>query len=145
MANLSATSESDRFSPSTFDDPADVWVIYDQECPFCSRFVMLYRLRENGQRVHLINARSDHPLVAKVRALRLDLNEGMVVRWRGHFHYGAEAMHLLATLASDRSAFNRINRVVFAHPTSARLLYPWLVRGRKLTLRLLGRSLISES
>ncbi len=69
----------------------------------------------------------------------------MVVRWRGQFHYGAEAMHLLATLAADRTVFNRINRAVFSRARLARALYPVLVRGRKLTLRLLGRKLIGET
>jgi predicted DCC family thiol-disulfide oxidoreductase YuxK len=139
------TYASNQLSGLTFDNPEDVWVVYDQECPFCSRYVLLYRLREQGRRVHLIDARSDHPLVAAVRARHLDLNEGMVVRWRGQFHYGAEAMHLLALLGGDASVFNRLNRAVFANPRLARVLYPWLVRGRKLTLRLLGRKLISDS
>jgi predicted DCC family thiol-disulfide oxidoreductase YuxK len=122
----------------------DVWVVYDGECPFCSRYVLLYRLRERGQHVHLIDARSSHPIVGEIRARNLDLNEGMVVRWRGQYHYGADAMHLLATLAGDGSFFNRLNRLLFSRPRLARALYPALVRGRKLTLRLLGRKLIGE-
>ena len=76
---------------------------------------------------------------------RLDLNEGMVVRWRGQDHYGSAAMHLLATLGGRKTVFNRLNRAVFARAGLARSLYPWLVRGRKLTLRLLGRKLIGET
>ena len=132
-------------SGSTRDSADDVWVVYDGECPFCSRYVLLYRLREQGQRVHLIDARSSHPLVDEIRSRNLDLNDGMVVRWRGQDHYGAEAMHLLATLAEDRTLFNRINRAIFSRSRVARALYPALVRGRKLTLRLLGRKLIGET
>ncbi len=69
----------------------------------------------------------------------------MVVRWRGQFHYGSEAMHLLALLGSNRSVFNRLNQAIFSNPKLARVLYPWLVRGRKLTLRLLGRKLIDDA
>jgi len=119
-------------------------VVYDGECPFCSRYVLLYQLRERGQRVHLIDARSSHPIVSEIRTRNLNLNDGMVVRWRGRYHYGAEAMHLLATLAKDGSFFNRINRMLFSHPQVARALYPALVRARKLLLRLLGRKLINE-
>ena len=78
----------------------DIWVVYDGECPLCSRYVLLYQLRERGQRVHLIDARSEHSIVGDIRARNLDLNDGMVVRWREQYYYGAEAMHLLATLAS---------------------------------------------
>lgn len=131
--------------PSISDGPEDVWVVYDQDCPFCSRYLLLYRLRRQGRRIHLINARSDHALVTMIGEHRFDLNEGMIVRWRGQFYYGARAMHLLGVLGSDQSAFNRLNQAVFANPALARVLYPWLVRGRKLTLRLLGRKLIKTS
>lgn len=120
-------------------------MVYDGECPFCSRYVLLYRLRERGQRIHLVDARSSDPIVGEIRARNLDLNEGMVVRWRGHDYYGSEAMHLLATLAGDGSLFNRVNRLLFSRPHLARTLYPALVRGRKLILRILGRKLIGES
>lgn len=125
-------------------DSDDVWVVYDGECPFCSRYVLLYQLRERGQRVHLIEARSSHPIVGEIRAGNLDLNEGMVVRWRARYYYGAEAMHLLATLAAGRSCFSWVNRIVFSRPRIARTVYPVLVRARKLMLRLLGRKLIDE-
>ena len=126
------------------DTIRDLWVVYDGECPFCSRFVTLYRLRQRGHAIHLIDARSDHPLVAAVRAHRFDLNAGMVVRWRERFYHGADAMHLLGVLGSDQSAFNRLNQAIFSRPTLARILYPWLVRGRRLTLALLGRKLIDD-
>jgi predicted DCC family thiol-disulfide oxidoreductase YuxK len=122
----------------------DIWVVYDGECPLCSRYVLLYRLREKGQRVHLIDARSKHSIVDDIGARNLDLNEGIVVCWRGRYHHGAEAMHLLATLAGEATLFNRLNRLVFSRPRLARALYPSLVRGRKLLLRLLGRKLIGE-
>ena len=129
----------------TQDSDDDIWVVYDGECPFCSRYVLLYQLRERGQRVHLVDARSSEPIVNDVRARNLDLNEGMVVRWRGHYYYGGEAMHLLAMLAGDGSFFNRLNRLLFSRLHLARALYPALVRGRKVTLRILGRKLIGES
>lgn len=130
-------------SESTSASRDDVWVVYDGECPFCSRYVLLYRLQQRGQRVHLIDARSRDPLVGEIRAQKLDLNEGMVVRWRGRLYHGAEAMHLLATLADGESYFSRANRALFRHPRLARILYPVLAGGRRLTLRLLGRRLIS--
>ena len=134
---------SERTIELTHNDD-EIWVVYDGECPLCSRYVLLYQLRERGQRVHLVDARSEHPIVGEIRARNLDLNEGMVVRWRGRYYYGAEAMYLLATLAGEATFFNRVNRLVFSRLRLARALYPTLVRGRKLLLRLLGRKLIGE-
>jgi predicted DCC family thiol-disulfide oxidoreductase YuxK len=137
-------STSIPISASISDSPDDLWVVYDGECPFCSRYVLLYRLRDQGLRVHLIDARSGHPLVAAIGRLGLDLDAGMVVGWRGAFHHGAAAVHLLALLGDERTVFNRLNRVLFSRPWLARRLYPWLAAGRRLTLRLLGRRPIGE-
>src|SRR3954447_16134724 len=120
MAALPVTYTSTQFSGSISDSPEDIWVVYDSECPFCSRYVLLYRLREQGRRVHLIDARSDHPLVEAIRRRKLDLNEGMVVRWQGEYHYGGAALHLLALLGGDQTAFNRLNQAIFSRPKLAR-------------------------
>lgn len=128
-------------------DPAenDLWVVYDGECPFCSSYVRLYRLREVAGRVHLVDARESHPIVAEVRALGLDLDEGMAVKAAGRFYHGAEAMNFLAILGSGDGLFNRLNRLLFRRPALARALYPWMVRCRLLTLRLLGRQTLGEA
>ena len=62
----------------------------------------------------------------------------------GRLYHGAAAMNLLAILGSGETLFNRLNRLLFLHPNWARRLYPLLVRGRLIPLRLLGRSLIGE-
>ena len=125
-------------------DDAAVWIVYDGQCPFCSSFVRLYRMREQGYRVMLIDARSSHPIIDEVRR-RFDIDRGMVVNYAGHFYHGAEAMNLLALLGSAETAFNRVNRILFLRPRVARRLYPLLVRGRLLVLRLLGRRLIGDA
>ena|SRR5205085_11186281 len=122
----------------------DVWVVYDGECPFCSSFVLLYRIREHAQHVHLIDARSHHPMVDEIRRQRLDLNKGMAVKFNGRLYHGSDAMNILAILGSGKTLFNRLNRALFRRPGVARLIYPLLTRGRLITLRLLGRPLISE-
>lgn len=122
---------------------AEVLVVYDGECPFCANYVKLYRLRQLVGQVTLVDARGDHPVLAELRALGLDLDEGMAVRWQGRFYYGAAALHVLALLGSESGVFNRLNRWLFSRPRLGRQLYPWMVSGRKLTLRLLGRRLIA--
>ena len=57
------TYVSTQIPESISDHPDDVWVVYDQECPFCSRYLLLYQPAAAGSEVHLVNARSDHTLV----------------------------------------------------------------------------------
>ena len=80
----------------------------------------------------------------EVRSRGLDLDEGMAVMFQGRLYHGAGAMNMLAILGSDGGIFNRVNGALFRHPRLARLLYPVLVRGRWIALRLLGRRLIAD-
>jgi predicted DCC family thiol-disulfide oxidoreductase YuxK len=121
-------------------DEQEIWIVYDGLCPFCSSYVTLYRIRELVSKVHLIDARdSNEPLVKEVSAMGFDLHEGMVVKWDGRFYHGADCLHVLALLGADSSLFNRFNRWIFTHRAVSRRLYPLLVAGRKLTLRILRR------
>lgn len=122
----------------------DLWVVYDGLCPFCSSYVQLYRIREHAKRVHLIDARMSHSVVDEMRALGLDFNAGMAVKFNGRVYHGAEAMNFLAILGSRDTLFNRVNKALFRRPRLARLLYPALVRGRLITLRLLCRPAIGD-
>lgn len=123
----------------------EIWIVYDGLCPFCSRYVLMYRIRQLVKEVHLINARdSDDPLVRELSERGFDLNEGMAVKWNGQFYYGADCLHVLALLGSECSIFNRLNRWIFSRRRLARVLYPVLVSCRKLTLRILGRPAIEN-
>ena len=129
-------------SDRNHDTEADLWVVYDGQCPFSSSFVQLYRIREHAKQVHLVDARTPHPILAEIHERQFDLDDGMVVKLGDRFYHGAAAMQFLAILGSDDTVFNRLNRLLFRHPWLARRLYPLLVAGRLTTLRLLGRTKI---
>jgi hypothetical protein len=79
-----------------------------------------------------------------MRARGLDLDEGMVLKMGGRYYHGADCIHVLATLSTPSSAFNRINARIFSSPTLARTLYPVLRTGRNGVLALLGRSKLRD-
>jgi predicted DCC family thiol-disulfide oxidoreductase YuxK len=120
-----------RTAPATLKDRtfamARLKIVYDGDCPFCSRYVTLLRLREHFD-VDLIDARR-HPALAQQYGL--DLNDGMIVDFDGRVHHGAEALWLLSTMAKRPGPF--------ASKTVAHLAYPLLRAGRNATLKLLGR------
>ncbi|MGU3495876.1 thiol-disulfide oxidoreductase DCC family protein [Xanthobacteraceae bacterium A53D] len=105
-------------------------IFYDGECPFCRSYVKLLRLRAEVGEVVLVDARSDDPRMELVRLAGLSLEEGMVVRHAGRLWHGADAAHLLATLSGGRG----ILRWLLADEGRARLVYPWLVTGRRIVL-----------
>ena len=127
------------------DRGGDAWLVYDGECPFCSRYVRYVRLRQSAGPVRLINAREGGPLVEELQRAGLDLDEGMVLKLGDRYYHGADCIHALALLSSGSSLFNRINAKVFRSPRLSRALYPVLRAGRNTVLRLLGRRKIGSA
>ncbi|MEJ6394841.1 DCC1-like thiol-disulfide oxidoreductase family protein [Gymnodinialimonas sp. 2305UL16-5] len=120
-----------------------IQIVYDGECPFCSAYINMIRLREAAGHVELIDARAPHPILNRISAEGLDLDDGMVVQISGQLYHGDAAMTALAAMTTRNGMFNRIVRLLFSRPYVARVLYPPLKLGRAITLRLLGRSKIN--
>jgi len=137
--------EEDKLPPDAFGRPAgDVVIVYDGDCPFCSNFVRLQRLRCNAGRITLVNAREHLGHVRLAKAAGLDLDEGMLVFWKRRIYEGGDAVNILAVLGDD-GMFSRLTRRLFEKPAVSRTLYPFLRAGRNIVLRLMGRErLLSE-
>ncbi|MGH6920935.1 MAG: DCC1-like thiol-disulfide oxidoreductase family protein [Geminicoccaceae bacterium] len=125
-------------------DPSEAWLVYDGQCPFCSRYARLVRIRENV-RLHLVDARKSGPLVREVSEAGLDLNEGMVLKMGGRYYHGAAALQVLAALSTSSTTFNRLSASIFRSPYRSRALYPILRVGRNAALAVLGREKIRDS
>ena len=119
-------------------------IVYDGQCPFCSKYVQLVRLRELLGYVELINARDGGALVDEIRAAGIDLDDGMVLKLDGRLYHGADCIHMLALLSTPSSWFNRVNAAIFRSSATSKLLYPSLRACRNAVLRLLGRSKINQ-
>lgn len=117
----------------------DTAIVYDGDCPFCSRYVQLLRLKQAIGPVALINAREGGPRVERLRKMGYDLDGGFVLEWGGEIYYGPDAINRLALLSTPSSVFNKINAFVFQSKAISRVLYPVLKTGRDLTLFLMGR------
>jgi predicted DCC family thiol-disulfide oxidoreductase YuxK len=121
------------------------WLLYDGECPFCSRYVRHVRLRQAIGTITLANAREHATLVDEVQRLGFSVDTGMVLKLDGNYYHGADCIHALALLTTPSGWFNRLNSLVFRSKTASRVLYPVLRAGRNLTLRLLGRTRLQPS
>lgn len=117
-------------------------VVYDGDCPFCSSYVAFGRLREARPDITLLDARELAPELLAAIMDEYDLNEGMIVVLDDEIHWGGDAMHVIALVASRPTVLHRLNAFVFRSPVVSRLIYPFLRTGRNLTLWLLGRSKI---
>ncbi|HRX39889.1 MAG TPA: DCC1-like thiol-disulfide oxidoreductase family protein [Parvularculaceae bacterium] len=125
-------------------DKDDIWVVYDGECPFCSAYVRMVRLRKLSN-VHLLDAREAHPVVEELKAKGFDLDEGMALKIGDAIYHGDECVHRLALLSGPSGLFNRFNFWVFRNEKRAKAIYPALRAGRNLALRLLGKRRINDA
>ncbi|MEM6464198.1 MAG: DCC1-like thiol-disulfide oxidoreductase family protein [Pseudomonadota bacterium] len=114
-------------------------LIYDGDCPFCSRFSDYVRLKKAVGDLVLIDARQGGGAVEDAVARGFDLDEGMVLVVGGKYYHGADCLNRLALMSSRSDLFNRINFFLFRSPLISRLSYPVLRAGRNLVLRLMGR------
>jgi predicted DCC family thiol-disulfide oxidoreductase YuxK len=120
------------------------FLLYDGECPVCSAYVAISRLRQIYPGLRVLDARAEPALVAELRGRGYEINTGMVLRLDGVIHFGADATRAIAVFG--RAGPSRWRRAVLGAIGTApwsRRLYPWLNRGRSLLLRLLRRGTIS--
>ncbi len=121
----------------------DIWILYDGQCPFCSAYMRMVRLREN-LKVHLIDAREPSALKDEATAAGYDLDIGMVVKFGGTLYHGDKAMAALAFLTTPSGVFNRLVAFLFRGKTRAKYLYPVFAFFRGVTVRLMGRGIIGN-
>jgi predicted DCC family thiol-disulfide oxidoreductase YuxK len=121
-------------------DTGEIWFVYDGDCPVCTYAARALRIRDSVGSLHLLDARTgrDHPLIQRITAAGLDLDEGMVIAFCDRFYHGADALQMMGLLGSSYGWFNRLNAMLFRSPVVARCAYPLMRAGRNLLLRLRG-------
>ncbi len=117
-----------------------IWFVYDGECPICATAAAAFRVREAVGILHLVNARVDvgDPVLSEVNAARLDLDEGMAVKYGGRLYHGADALQLMALIGSEHGWMNRINAALFKNKSVARISYPFMRAVRNMAIAVKG-------
>lgn len=120
-----------------------VRIIYDGDCPFCTGYVKMLRLKEHYE-VELIDARDDVAMVEALTKEGFDLDDGMVVEHSSQYFHGDMAMNRLSLMTADSGLLRRVAKWVFVSEWRSRYLYPILRTGRNITLKLLGHKKIDN-
>ena len=123
-------------------DGKNMKIVYDGECPFCSKYVRLIHLRKTIGHVELINARTDTSIQEKLKELSIDINQGMVLIDAEDVYFAEDCVHRLALLSTSSTFFNRINKFVFKNKILSKILYPIMKTGRNFVLFILRRKQI---
>ena len=123
-------------------DDKNMKIIYDGECPFCSKYVRLIQLKKTLGCVELINAREDPTIKEKLKRLSIDINQGMVLIDGEDIYFAEDCIHRLALLSTSSTFFNRINKFIFKNKIISKILYPIMKTGRNFILFILKRKQI---
>ena len=51
------------------EEPSGLVLVYDRECPICSAYVRMMRIRKDIGRLELVNARESSPIMDEITAL----------------------------------------------------------------------------
>tara|TARA_Y100000589_G_C26937587_1_gene540977 strand:- start:358 stop:639 length:282 start_codon:yes stop_codon:yes gene_type:complete len=76
-------------------------IIYDGECPFCSKYVRLVQLKKSVGEVELINARTDSAIQKELKKLSINVNQGMVLIDGKDIYFAEDCIHRLALLSTS--------------------------------------------
>ena len=122
------------------DTKETLWFVYDGECPLCQMGASLYDVKQSVGTVVTIDARTeqDHPVMKEVNDAHLNVDEGMVIKYKDRLYQGAEALHLMATLGADDRLVNRINNTLYQSKTVANFCYPFMKGARHIALFMKG-------
>jgi predicted DCC family thiol-disulfide oxidoreductase YuxK len=122
----------------------EIVIVYDGECPFCTDFVVLSDFTKMGYEVELVSARESKNELVKKLALEYNLDNGMIVVFKGQILYGSEAASFISSAHQGGSIKSALYRAALGGSWRAKYFYPVLVFMRKLYFKVLGRSLINE-
>ena len=122
----------------------EIILVYDHECPVCSKYAQVLRIRESIGKLTIINARNESDIMVDINSQELDIDQGMVLKMGNKIYYGSDAIHMLALISSRSGVLNRLNYWFFKSESRSRVLYPILLSSRNLLLKILGKSKINN-
>ena len=122
----------------------NVYVVYDGECPFCTAYCNMVRVKKAAGKIVLVDAREPSDLMNEITSLGLNIDQGMVVKINGQIYYGSSAINILALMGTRSGVFNKINYWIFKSKKFSSLLYPALRDCRNLALWLMDIPMINN-
>lgn len=116
----------------------EIWLVYDGECPVCKTYCKYVRIKEAVGILHLIDARKPSLIMDEITAAGLDIDQGMVVKFKNTIYYGADAIRIVTLLSGSSGFFNRVNYLFFSSKLAANVFYPLGKAFRNVVLKVMG-------
>ncbi|NBD95857.1 MAG: DUF393 domain-containing protein [Gammaproteobacteria bacterium] len=122
-----------------------VVIVYDGQCPVCTRLTRAARLRDRASELELIDARGS-PLhdIESNDLSQVDFDRGFAVIVDGRVFCGADGARALALITEPTGVFYWLFQLLTRGEKRSRVFYPVMRAGRSLLLRIMGVPRFSE-
>ena len=114
--------------------------IYDGECPFCNHFAQLLELKSSIPSLQIIDGRENLEQLTELYKKGYDLNKGAIIIRNGKIKHGADAISWICSeLHEPNDSLLEILRIIFISNKRSKVLFPFLLWGRRILLTLKGK------
>ena len=114
--------------------------IYDGECPFCNHFAQLLELKSSLPSLQILDGRKNLDQLKALYKKGYDLNKGAILINNGQIKHGADAVTWICSeLNEPNDSLLEFLRVVFTSKKRSKLLFPFLLWGRRILLTVKGK------
>ena len=114
--------------------------IYDGECPFCNHFAKLLQLKRSLPSLEILDGRENLEYLTQLYKQGYDLNKGAILLHNGNIKHGAEAINWICSeIKEPNDSLLEFLRIIFTSKKRSKLLFPFLLWGRRIALTLKGK------
>ena len=113
-----------------------ITLYYDKQCPFCSKYANLLKLKENFK-ISLKDARKNLDEIALVCG-SLNINDGFIVLYKNDCFQGAKALAFLNSAIDKTTLLGKLHFFFCYDNLFSNFLYKFLFILRKIILFILG-------
>ena len=109
--------------------------IYDGECPFCNHFAELLELKSKINKISILDGRKNPKIIKSLLEKGYDIDRGAILLKDDDIFHGAEAINKICNQIHNPSGeLLKLLSNIFKSDKRTNLLFPFLVRARRLAL-----------
>ena len=109
--------------------------IYDGECPFCNHFAELLEIKSKVKGISILDGRKNPKLLKDLLNKGYDLDKGAILLKQDKIYHGSNAINLICKeIINPSGALLKLLSSIFKSRTRTNIIFPFLVRARRLVL-----------
>ena len=109
--------------------------VYDGECPFCNHFAELLELKSRLNNISILDGRKNQKIIKSLLEKGFDIDKGAILLMDDKILHGAEAINKICNQINNPSdRLLKLLSTIFKSDKRTNLLFPFLVRARRLAL-----------